>query len=849
MAQKEITVVINGKEYVSQAAEEAGASLTIFGKKIPLVVDATRLLELGMNALRSAFAFVKNYTMEAIASYDAFAASQTKMAAQSKLTGVSLDQLNAIARTAKDQFALSSVVANEAATTVAKYASRAGDATKANELLAAALDLGAASGLDAAATMEALEQGLRGQDEGFDRLLGRNPSALWKEYADANGLAVGKMDDTQKRMAELTAIMDAGAKVQGSYNDRVTSGAGEQDKLNNALDDAKVRFGQAVQPARILVTQGLVVLVDWLGRVMLAIGRVANALTVAFVGAFKLAESVVGGFAVALGKLTGNKALEQWGTRQAASLGDYIAQVKKLEDRYLTTGNAAETSAAQQVTATKTVQTATETAAQKAERDAKRVEAALNQSLGEPLRRVIGITEGAIRSLADAADQQLPPDVAAKFNAHMQALAENAKKVGERITAVPEPVAQSAKHAEKMAREVEQIGRSAIDAAASFGVIDDTAARSLNSAVNIAASLGKMMASGFTFGGVVGTISGVASIVSVMMQGDKERRELTRANTEALNKLRTEGVSLSTKASGGQISGIQGALAGIAPGDLQKLAGMDSNDASRTVGNRLLVDLLAKQGLRLSDLDAVANELGFKIRRDNGQIALSQLPLLFQALQENAGQLTRIGQTFGAQLANFKDEQRVRGATGVGGLQGMLDFLRNVGGARAFNGLDLSDPTKARNQLLDMLTGLNNNVFSAADFGRLTGEEFRTALLDLIGLLDNLKDQAPVNAAPPTTTTDDVVTTTAGVTMSVQSVQEVIEAMHTGVEGVLKEHTGYHQRIAEATEGSFGELQLLNAKMDDLIAATAGSIARIDRELGEARLIAVANAGRGPEFG
>lgn len=836
MAQKEVTVVINGKEHVSPAAESAGASLTLFGKKIPLVVDAAKLLEMGLNALRSAFQFAKQYVVDSIAAYDAYAASQTKLSAQSKLTGVSLGELNRIAADAKTQFSLSTVTANDAATTVAKYASRAGEAAQANRLLAAALDLGAASGLDAAATMEALEQGLRGQDEGFDKLLGKNPSALWKEYADANGLAVGKMDDTQKRLAELTALIAAGEKVQGSYNDRVTSGAGEQDKLNNALDDAKVRFGQAIQPARILVTQGLVVLVDWMGRFMLAIGRVGNALTVTFVGAFKLAQSVVGGLAVALGKVTGNKDLENWGTKQAATLGTYIEQVKKLEDRYLTTGKAAEESAAQQVTASRTVQTETEKAAAKAEAEARRVERVLNTSLGAPLKTVIGMTEGAIRALADAAKDQLPPDTAAQFAAHMRTLADRAKEVGDRITAVPEPVKKGGEHARDMAREVGGIVRGAIDASTAFGVIDDTAARTLTSAGNIAEALGRMQQSGFTFDGVVGVIGGVASIVSTMMQGDKERRQLTEMNNRRLLELNRGLSNLKLNVTGEDYQSFFGALKTLF-GNLDTGAGLMPSllQFDKTLGNL---------GLTPADLNKVAESYGIVIRRSNGDLDLEQLRKLFDAM-------ARVGmgggqRSFEERVQLYREGQELSGGSS---LQKALDLVAYLSqsGVGALGGIETTDQTMLFNALMGVRARLNSGQIGADELGGLTANQLNNLLYELLSTIR--PESAAADSVPrATTTTDDVVESNTGVKMSVASVQEVIEAMDRNVVDVLAEHTKLQDRIAVATEGSLVRLASIDGKMDTLIEATLTQAPRLNAQLAATRLIAAANAGRGPEF-
>lgn len=847
MARKETVLVINGEEHISEATKSADGALAGFMSKIPGWGKTAAILAAAYKVVSEAVEIAKEFVMDSIVAYDAFAASQTKLWAQSKLTGLSMREMNALVDQAREKFGLGTVAAVDIAAGVAKFATAAGDSSRAGELMATALELGAAAGMSAKEVADGLSSALAGNDEWLNRLGLANPSQLWKDYAAANGRAVGTLTDTEQKLAVMTAIMDAGNKVAGTYAERMESGAGAQEQLNNTMDKAKVAFGAALQPARVFVLQALTALVNITAPVIIGLGKMANFLTVTVVGSFRLAQSAVGSVLEALGKLTGISSLEAFGARHANAMREFTEKLDRMrQGTNAATEELGQHGKAHQLAAVRIEASAeaNKKYAETTEQAAVRLNKALDTKLGAPLRAVIGLTEGAIRSLADAAKDQLPPESAAQFSAHMRTLADRAKEVGDRITTVPKPVADGAKSAKEMAREVEAIGRSAIDAASAFGVIDDRSARSLNSAVNIAASLGKMMASGFTFGGVVGVIGGVASIVSTMMQGDKERRELTRANTEALNKLRTEGLRLSNKASGQQIAGVAGALTA----DQIKLLASMTTSTGRDAGNQMLVRLLADKGLRLSDLDAVASELGFKIRRDNGQIELSQLPLLFQALQQNGGQLTRIGQGFAEQFAFFKDEQRVRGASGISGLQGVVDFVRNVGGARALQGLDLSDPGAARNQLLNMLTGLNNDVFSPADFGRLTGEEFKSVLLELIGLLDNLKDTTPVTTSPPTTTTDDVVSTTAGVTLSVQSVQEVIEAMHTGVEGVLKEHTTLHNRIALATEGSWTELQLMNDKMDDLIAATTGQVNRINRELGELRLTQLANAGRGPEF-
>ena len=71
MAEKEVTVVIDGKEHVTDATEKAGQSLTIFGKKIPLVADATQLLTGAWNLARNAIGSVSERITSALTAFDA----------------------------------------------------------------------------------------------------------------------------------------------------------------------------------------------------------------------------------------------------------------------------------------------------------------------------------------------------------------------------------------------------------------------------------------------------------------------------------------------------------------------------------------------------------------------------------------------------------------------------------------------------------------------------------------------------------------------------------------------------------------------------------------------------------
>ena len=99
---REVRVIINGEEYVSTAAKKAETGLSGFMNQIPGWAKAAAVLTAAYAAISKAVGMVSDFVMDSFAVYDAFAASQTKMAAQSKLTGVSLDDLKAAAAKARE---------------------------------------------------------------------------------------------------------------------------------------------------------------------------------------------------------------------------------------------------------------------------------------------------------------------------------------------------------------------------------------------------------------------------------------------------------------------------------------------------------------------------------------------------------------------------------------------------------------------------------------------------------------------------------------------------------------------------------------------------------------------------
>lgn len=859
---KEVTVVINGEEHVSEAADQAGASITLFGKKIPLMIDPVQLATKALGFLKESLDRVWQFTKDSFRAFDEYSASQRKLEASSRLLGIPLNELAAVAKTGREQFELSATTANDLAVATGNLAKKTGESVDKQQLLASVLELGAARGLSAQESLESFERAIMGIDAGFDKLYGKNQSVIFQEYAEKIGTTVGKLSDMQKGQALVWATMEAGEKVQGAYNAYLDDAAGAQARLSLGLEETKTEFGRALQPLRVFALQGLSVVAGLLGGLVVSFARVTNAVGLGLVGAFKLGQSAVGALAVGLGKLTGNKSLETWGRTQAAVFDQFREKLSEMDKKYFGTGEAADESAKTQEEAAQRVGDAATSAAAAvdaatarankaaaaraaaAEAEAERVNAVLSQQLGEPLARLVGITEGSIRSLAEAASAQLPPDGAALFAHHMTDLSARAREVGERVTTVPPALAAGAKSSQKLASDIATVARGAIDAASSFGVIDAQAQAALGSVVNIAGALGKITG-GAIFAGLTGVLGGVASIVSTIVAGDKERRELTRKNTEALERLSRDGVRLSSSASGEQIAGVQSVLNNRELLDVLKtLAGAGSS--GRDAGTQVLVKALAAAGLKLSDIDAVASDLGFNLRRSDGSLELSQIPAFLAALNTNVESLTRVGQSWQEQLAFLRQVQAAQGASAADQAQAFLDFVRDRGGARAFAGIDLSDPVAARKQAVDLLVGLNNNVFNAADLGRLTGREFQDAINDFIGLIDAMlgatedassaaatADSAGAEVAGPTTPVEDVVVTGAD-TIPASELAAVITASSDHLASVLTNHTDYHSRIADATEGSWLELQRVNQKLTQVLVSAGlgtGSDEALARQL------------------
>jgi hypothetical protein len=849
MAKREVTVVINGEEYVSKAAKEAEQGLDGFAgfmqkfkdKLIP-VVDVTRLVEWAVRAMSTAFTAAKTFVLDSIRAYDDYVSAQVKLNAQSRLTGMSMSDMNKLVDEAKKKFGLGTVAAVDITAAVAKFASQAGKSADAGKLMSAALELGAASGQTAAQVAEGLSSALAGNDEWLNRLGLANPSGLYEEFAKSLGTTGSKLDDTQKKLAIMTAIMDAGNKVTGVYAERLQSAAGLQDRLNNNLDTAKVMFGAAIQPIRVLVVQGLTALLNVIGPLVIALGYLASGITQAVIAPFALARSAVGSLMEAFGKLTGNKQLEEWGAKQSQvfvkftdDVAKWLGLSKPATDATTQMGKAHQL-AAVQITATadatgKAAKSSAAAAVQ-LEADAKRINAQLTANLGPPLRNLIGLTDGALQALGDSAREQLDAKVAEEFQRNVALLRDRAGEARERIEGIKPQMQDAAKASKSAAEDVADIARAGLDAAQAFGVMNDEAASTLNSVINLGVAIAKV-AGDNPMSSIPGIIASAANIISKMIGGDAERRRLIAANTEAMKGLRDRIGDLSLDVTGEDFAKIQTALQSVV-GNLRGGRGAQ-NQAD-------VFNALRRVGLGFGDLKKLADQLGIQITSQSGALSVDGIRQLLEAM--GLVELGQFGNDYASQL------QATRAGFDINQLdaRGQLASLFRLGGNFAFNSLgnalDMNDLAGTRTRLAGLFERMNAGGLSAAELGGLTGSQFLDLISDLILRIDDLMKDAADAASGDTVDVPGVGAVSTG--GAAGTVQEKITEQTTAVTDVLKAHTALHTRIAEATERTADGVERIEQL---LIEASRGGLSdAVDRELESSRRALAAQQGTAASF-
>lgn len=822
MAKREVTVVINGEEYVSKAADDAAEGMNRFTGKIGGWFKSFVDLKAAWDLAVKAAGFLKDQIVASFNVLDEYRSSLQKLEGTAKLTGIPLSTLKDISELGQKSFKLSSITANEFATEVAKLAAKAGDTSKAKDALKSFLDIGAARGLSSTETLQAVQQAILGIDEGTDKLFSKNPSVIYAEFAAKIGTTAGKLTDQQKAQALLTEATESGLKVQGLYEQRLETSAGKQDQMNTAVNNAQLAFAQTLDPLRAVVLQLGTKLLPILTPIAEVIGRVLVLALTQLVGAFNAVYGAAGFVAQAIGRITGKTDLEEWGKKAQASATGLEKDLRTLQLQALGLAKETENAADKQAkldgalrasqsnaqtygneskAAHDKVKDASKGAADQLDADAKRINQLLTANLGPSLKDAIYLTEGALKSLGESAKVQLDPRQAEQFTRHMQSLVTEAGNVRTRLEAMPEPLQQSSGTSKDMAERMASIARAGIDAAQAFGVMNDEAAATLNSVINLGVSIARV--AGGDQGGWAGIIASTAALLSKILGGDPDRKRLISANTEALRRLTDQVGTLNLSVTGEQFAKAQGALESVI-GNLR--GGRGAQNQADVLG------ALRRVGMSFGDLKKIADELGIQIVTSSGAMSVDGIKALLDAMKLMGGNLGRFGADYASQLQATRASFDVNQLDARGQLGALFGLAGNFNPQVLLGALNMGDLAGSRRRLADIFKRFNEGGFSASELGSLSGTQFLDLVTELIQRIDDLaKDAAP---APSGDTSADVAGVGSVPTGSTaQTVSEAVQEQTEAVSTLLTEHTALHTRIAKATERTADAAEAILAAM------------------------------------
>ncbi len=344
---------------------------------------------------------------------------------------------------------------------------------------------------------------------------------------------------------------------------------------------------------------------------------------------------------------------------------------------------------------------------------------------------------------------------------------------------------------DELSRSLEQGARSAIDTAGALGLVGRAAQGTLNTIVNLGASIAAVFSGGFSAQGVIGIISGVGSLVKGIFGGkspaQKAAEAVLKQNTNVLrdNSLRLgDLVRLSTP--GAQLAGVQEVLSRF----LIQFSGKPDTATSKESTRTALAGLLASKGVGLGDLDRLAQDLGLTIKDSKGNFILGGLRQLLSVL--GSIEPTQFANTFAGQRealgreATLFDlspaEQAKRLAALAGGPLGSGAI-----GSRLFGiNFGTAEGREAGLQAIRQLF-LDLPTLSARDLGGLSGSDFLRVLEDLKGFLQDatdaplatLGDPLPVVAVAPPATMPSLGEVVVGGLSSIDIMHESLGALQT----------------------------------------------------------------------
>lgn len=206
--------------------------------------------------------------------------------------------------------------------------------------------------------------------------------------------------------------------------------------------------------------------------------------------------------------------------------------------------------------------------------------------------------------------------------------------------------------------ELINAARGTIELAVEFAGLDATSARILNNVVNLADILKKGFGS-LAAGDVIGAVGAVAGILGSIFSGNDENKTIVRENSRRMAELRDgirEQVRLS--APGGRIAAVESALSGFAAA-YERNARQVPDFAKNTVASATLFGVAQAAGVRVSEIEEIARELGLTLKDSEGKIVAGAVDQLLAVLR--SADLTGYGTTPQGRMQQLDAEFAVRG--------------------------------------------------------------------------------------------------------------------------------------------------------------------------------------------
>jgi hypothetical protein len=860
-AKKIVRVVINGEETVSKASDQANSGLSGFASKAKTLIAG--LAALGIGAALGGF--FKRAIEESLGA----SAEMDRLRSVISGTGASFDALRPrVLDTVTALNRMSTFSQGELRTALGTMVAMTGDAEGSIANLGLATDLAAARGIPLEQATLAIAKAMAGNETALRKLMPslKDSKDLFGDLEQAVGGAAQAAGQTLA--GQIARAKDQFGEFANAVGDAIL-GSSELKDSGDVLVDFMVRLQDwtAANAEEIgAMTDAIVLLARNIGQTLMPIFRafapVATfALKAIVTGVMFLTDATralvivtqeaVGQIVKHLGSLVekGGKILkifgvdmvagwgqtmQEWGTKteQAASASWTVFRRESSESWAKLKGDAqAAPPPVQQ--ALRAIGDDAEDQFERVSDASKKAGKAVKDHMGPTLADSIHLTTDALNNMRITASKALEPTQAAQFDAEMRKLVDRSHAVRDRIMGWGPAVEDATGKSRDLAREVETLARAGLDTATAFGVIDQQAAAVLNSVVNIAAALPKALAGDLT--SMAGILGGVANIAKQIIGGDNERKTLLRDNTRGLDRLRSEIGNLRINVTGESFAKVQSVLSSVLPTLTGKGLIGQTNDFI-ALGNAL-----RKQGLSFADLELIGKELGVNIKDSKGNISLSAVRQLFEAM--GLAEFGQFGSGFSDQLDATTRGFDVTQMSGTGQLSSLFGLANRFGVTALDNVFDPSNLASTRARLGELFQGLLDGTIEASAFGGLTGTQFLDLITDMLKRTDAILGAstapADVPSPAPAPSDGDVVVPGVGTVPgeTVRTIGEVFASYAADTVPLFTQQVELQARIAEATEATASNTAATVFQLTALREALVGPefLDRIDRALADRR--------------